>query len=142
VKASYFPTGLPLGVVGEHTGSTSGGVSGDPLPASVAACISWQSGVYWRGGKPRTYVGGLDYSALGNESQLAGSFVTALLADGTNLIAAFNALTSGNFDSVQFGLVSFVSGGVDRVPPLFFPITGCAVHPRMDTQRRRLGKTV
>lgn len=141
VEATYFPTGSPLVVVGTHTGSTAGGVSGDPLPASIAAVISWQSGVYWRGGKPRTYVAGLDISAQGNETELAGGFVTALQTDGDNLIAAMNALTSGNFDSIQFGLVSFVSGGVDRTPPEFFPITGCAVHPRMDSQRRRLGKS-
>jgi hypothetical protein len=141
VEATYFPTGSPLVVVGTHTGSQAGSLDNSPLPASIAAVISWQSGVYWRGGKPRTYVGGLDSSAQGNESQLAGGFVTTLQTEGDGLIAAFNALTSGNFDSVQFGLVSFVSGGVDRSPPLFFPITGCAVHPRMDSQRRRLGKS-
>jgi hypothetical protein len=141
VQATYFPTGSPLVVAGTHTGSTAGGVTADPAPASLAACISWQSGVYWRGGKPRTYVGGLPVNAMNDERELSTGLVTNLLAEGTGLISGFNALLSGNFDSCQFGFVSFVSGGVDRTPPLFFPIVGCAVHPRADTQRRRLGKS-
>jgi hypothetical protein len=141
VTATYFPTGSPLVVVGAHTGSTAGGVStGGPASASLAAVLSWQSGVYWRGGKPRTYIGGLDLSSFADEVTLDPTYISTLLTDGTNLIAALNALASGNFDSIQFGLVSFVSGGVDRTPPVFFPITGVAVHPRIDSQRRRLGK--
>lgn len=141
VQGTYFPTGSPLVVAGTHTGSTAGGVSADPAPASLAACLSWQSGVYWRGGKPRTYVGGLPVSAMADERELDSTFVTNILSDAVNLIAAFNALTSGNFDSCQFGFVSFTSGGTDRTPPLFFPIVGAAVHSRADTQRRRLGKS-
>jgi len=140
VKASYFPTGSPLVVVGEHTGSTAGGVSGDFMAASAAAVISWQAGVYWRGGKPRTYVGGLPLTAQDTQNDLDSGFVSTLLTEADGLITSFNALASGNFDSVQFGFVSFTSGGVDRSPPVFFPITGAAVHSRIDTQRRRLGK--
>lgn len=141
VKATYFPTGSPLVVAGEHTGSVPGGVTeGDPASASIAACISWQSGVYWRGGKPRTYVGGLPLSALQDETQLNGTFITTLLTNADNFISGMNALASGNFNSITFGLVSFLTGGTARVPPVFFPITGDAVHSRIDTQRRRLGK--
>jgi hypothetical protein len=140
VQGTYFPTGSPLVVAGTHTGSQAGSDSSDPAPASLAACISWQSGVYWRGGKPRTYVGGLGVDAMADERELLGSLISGLLTNATNLISGFNALTSGNFDSCQFGFVSFTTGGVDRVPPLFFPIVGAAVHSRADTQRRRLGK--
>jgi hypothetical protein len=141
-SATYFPTGSPLVVVGDHTGSDAGGdTGGDNLPASVAAVVSWQAGVYWRGGKPRTYIGGLKADTLNDVKTLDPTFVTNLVSDGVNWISACNALASGNFDSVQFGLVSFVSGGVDRSPPLFFPIVGATVHSRIDSQRRRLGKS-
>jgi len=140
-KATYFPTGSDLVVVGEHTGSIPGGVSEvDPLPASVAAVLSWQAGVYWRGGKPRTYVGGLPASAVENETTLDPTLVGTLLANGDDLISGFNALASGNFNSLTFSLVSFFTGGELRTPPIAYPIAGVAVHPRIDTQRRRLGK--
>jgi hypothetical protein len=141
VKATYFPTGSDLVVVGEHTGSTNGGITESPdLPASVAAVLSWQAGVYWRGGKPRTYLCGLTESHTTSQTQLDSATITNLLTVGDGLITGFNALASGNFNSITFGLVSFFSGGTLRTPPVFFPISGVAVHSRIDTQRRRLGK--
>lgn len=141
--ATYFPTGSPLVVVGDHTGSDAGSDSdGDPMPASIACCISWQSGVYWRGGKPRTYLAGLQDDVIVSPQFWNSTFRTNLATGADAFLSAVNALASGNFDSIQLGLVSFMSGGVARTPPLFFPFVGASVHPRIDSQRRRLGKAV
>lgn len=107
---------------------------------SMAAVLSWQSGVYWRGGKPRTYLpcqltivtGGTDLITAGNRT----SYTTA----GTGLKNDVNALTSGTITGTTFGFVSFRSGNAERGTPLFFAIVGCVVHPRIGSQRRRNGK--
>ena len=102
--------------------------------------ISWLSTVYWRGGKPRTYIPGGTASDLTGARLLTSTEQTALVTAGNGFRTAINALTQGTITATVLGFVSFTSGSVARVPPLFFAVTGSKSHPRIGTQRRRLGK--
>lgn len=107
---------------------------------AISAVISWLTNVYWRGGKPRTYSGGLAQSQVTADRMLTGAAITAIGTAATNFRTAVNALTAGTITGTQFGFISYSTGNVPRSPAVFFPITGARVHPRLGTQRRRLGK--
>lgn len=139
-QASYFyPTNLLLPSIVPMTG-TGSGTAGAGQVQSACAVISWQTGVYWRGGKPRNYLPDIDDGNYTGQRTLTGAAVTNLIASAGAFRTAVNALTSGAITGTQLGFVSFRSGNADRVPPVFFAFNGVKVHPRIGTQRRRLGK--
>lgn len=135
----YTPgnTELISSIVMTGTGAAAGAVVQDN---SVSVVLSWNSSVYWRGGKPRTYVNGVLAGSLASNTAITGGAQTTYQTAGTNLRNDINALTAGTITGTQFGFLSFSSGNVARSPALFFAITGCRVHPRLGTQRRRMGK--
>jgi hypothetical protein len=135
----YAPGGGELIGTSAMTGA---GTSGGTMVGSLSACknISWLSTVYWRGGKPRTYISGVSNSEASGDFELIGGEITALTTAATGFRTAINALAPGTITGTTLGFVSFSSGKVPRVPSVFFPFTGAVVHPRLGTQRRRLGK--
>lgn len=113
------------------TGSQSG---------SACAVISWQSGVYWRGGKPRTYLPLYTNGVNAGADTLSAAFRTSLATAAVGFKNDVNGLTSGTITGTVFGFVSFQTGNAPRGTPLFFSIVGAVIHPRVGSQRRRLGK--
>lgn len=135
----FLPGNLVLpsivAMTGAGTGTHVAGTSQDNC-----SVISWQTGVYWRGGKPRTY---LPYTPGGNTTgnkSLSAATITSLLSAAGSFRTDINALTAGAISGTQLGFVSFRTGNADRVPPVFFAYSSVKVHPRLGTQRRRLGK--
>lgn len=123
-------------VAAAHTG-TGGTAIGDDAACRV---VSWLSTVYWRGGKPRTYLPGLTTNDTTDGKTLVGATITALKSGAAAFRTAVNALTNGGITGTSLGFVSFRSGNAERATPLFFAFTGSTVHPRIGTQRRRLGR--
>jgi len=107
---------------------------------SVAKVVSWLSTVYWRGGKPRTYLPGCPTADVLNNVQLTAASVSALATSAGAFRTAINVLAPGTITGTKLGFVSFRTGNADRVPAVFYEYTGARVHPRLGTQRRRLGK--
>lgn len=123
-----------------HTVNQPGLVSAQFLnDASAAVVLSWTSNAYWRGGKPRTYLPGIQASYQANAYNITPAGDTAYTAHGSSWITAINALSAPSISNTQFGFVHFFAGGVLLNPGVFYAITGCQVHPRFGTQRRRLG---
>jgi hypothetical protein len=141
-KATYFlPGGLAMESVQPLAGAGTD-VSGADDPGSVCAVISWLANVYWRGGKPRTYLPGLRTADRSGAIGLSVAGAAAIDGNAGLFMADINALAPAGFTSTALGFVSFRSGLADRVPPIFFPFTGHRVHLRLGTQRRRLGHYV
>lgn len=137
----YSPGGSALTSSIAMTGA--GTNAGTPISDNSAAeVLSWLSTVYWRGGKPRTYIPGPVNNNIGSNNSLSGAEVTALTNAGVAFRTAVNALTAGTITGTTLGFVSFFSGNVERVPAVFFAVTGARTHPRLGTQRRRLGRWV
>lgn len=135
----FLPGGLSLPSIVAMTGAGTGtNVATDP--ASCSAVISWQTGVYWRGGKPRTYIAGPPAGNRDDKNSLSSGGVTTYLSAGGAFRTDINALTTGAITGTSLGFVSFRSANADRTPPVFFAFSGVKVHPRLGTQRRRLGK--
>lgn len=137
----YTPGGSELiSVAG--TGYAGTGVAVG-APGAASKVVSWVTTVYWRGGKPRTYVPSISTGDLtAGTDQLAAGTVTAMKTAASGFRTAANALTSGTITSTVLGFVSFFSGNAPRVAPLFFPFTGSTVHPRVGIQRRRDGRWI
>lgn len=121
------------------TGSTPGTVVAVALPASAAICWSWKIGRRYRGGHPRTYIGGLTGTDLLNPNTIAVARVTAHAAAAAAIRSAINGVMVGG-NVANMCCVNYVRNKVPLDPPETDFFTGVSVDSRVDTQRRRLGR--
>lgn len=135
----FLPAGavLPSLVAMTGAGTMTGGFGTDQAASQV---ISWQTGVYWRGGKPRSYLPQPGTTGISNMRVLTPTQQSAVVSAANAYRTAINGLTAGAITGTQLGFVSFRTQNADRVPPVFYAYTGAKCHPRLGTQRRRLGK--
>ena len=117
----------------------SGGVTGASDSAQVACAMSWLIGRHYRGGHPRSYLGGIPTASRASNQQFTATFCNQVISAGT----AFNAAIAATV--IRAGALSHVTvhrykGHAVLVPPVVDPIIGVACTTRVDTQRRRLGK--
>lgn len=124
---------------GLWAGSLAGADTGDLLPASCAAVISWGIARRYRGGHPRTYLCGLTVNARQNARLLTAAKQIAIATAAGAFIGDVAGTASGPITSLELGQVSYYSGGVPRVVPLFDPFITGGSGLRIDSQRRRLG---
>lgn len=131
-----FASGLSLGT---FTGGTS---TGNPMPLSLAGVISWRAQFpRYRGGKPRTYVSGMDSNNIANPRQLTTSARTSLEVAAQGMLSDLNALTFGTGPrSVSMISLATVRAKAPLAVPEQWPIVDATVDVRLGTQRRRLGK--
>jgi len=106
---------------------------------SACVVLSWASSVYWRGGKPRTYLPGIVNTDVVNGHTIATAADTEYTSAANSFLTLVNALSATGITQTQLGFVSFFSAKVPRNPPIFFPILAGSVHGRLGSQRRRLG---
>lgn len=112
---------------------------GSGLGGQVAVVTSWLQSLRYRGGHPRTYWPGGTGADLQDGGHWTGAAVTQFKAASEAFRVGMNALTVGTA-SVQLINLSYRTLNAPRPTPLPVIITGSDVHPRIDTQRRRLGK--
>jgi len=124
---------LSPSVSGTFVGATS-------APANVAAVVSWDIARSYRGGHPRTYLGGVAAAALQDENSFTGTYLTTLSDDAAEFLAAVNALASVG-GPWHLGTLSRIRNHVAIDPPIFEEYLGAFVDSRCDTQRRRLGRS-
>ena|ERR1035437_3871554 len=127
---------------GSASASHNGAVAGNISPASTAAVLSWKIPASWRGGKPRTYLGGIADGSLGDERFLTTAFSAALLTAAAAFRTTVNAITLTGVTRVGLGSVSFVHAKAWRSPPVMFEFVAVGVQQRICTQRRRLGREI
>lgn len=127
------------GAVGTNTTAVTGTASAVAgLPNSTCAVVSWKQALRYRGGHPRTYFPYGGTAPLSGNALPAG-YQSSLLAAATNFISDVNAITSSTM-TLTFCAISYYHGNVLRPVGVPLVITAAAVHARVDTQRRRLGK--
>lgn len=117
-----------------------GGVTGGSHPPQVAYCVSWNVAGTWRGGKPRTYVPGVPFTATSPAGSSTIDPTFAANAD-TTWTAMMSGITSTALSgsTIQLGMVSYYHAHAVRPTPLFYQYTGVRIHERLDSQRRRSG---
>ncbi len=115
--------------VAEGTWNFSTGISGNPAPAEVCVCLSFQgdrvSGVPQARHRGRCYIGPIDASLVDSSGQFSSANRTTLANAGAALLAASNSAANWEWavwSTVNQDIVPVTSGWVDN---------------EFDTQRRR-----
>lgn len=122
-----------LASVGSSAGATEA--------AQVAMCIGWTIARRYRGGHPRTYLGGMVTSSRGVPNQFNAPAIATAAAAGIALRAALNG--GGDHPSgQQMVAVHRTRDLLILNPPETSQIITATVDTRIDTQRRRLGPDV
>lgn len=114
--------------------SLSGTDDTQVLPGGVAAVISWLGSWHYRGGKPRTYYGGLTVGWLNDARTLDGGHISDLQGFASDWMATFNAYTSANVTTQTLGVLL---GNTASSAGTFAPYFGVLVRPQVGSQRRR-----
>lgn len=119
-------------------------VAGNALPPNVAAVISWDVDKRYKGGHPRTYLPGIGEGNLVNPggTNWNATFTSGLKAAGKTFLTQFISALSAQLAGAAVGTLSRRSNYVWNTPPNFWPYIDTKSHPRVDTQRRRLGKEI
>ena len=130
------------GAVGSFSLSHPGtAVAAVDLPVQVALCLSWTISDRYRGGHPRTYLPGIVAGNLSQGRLLTTAGHTQYLNAAAAFLTNMNAITAGA-SSWKMVCVRYFSQHQLLPNPLVRLIGSEAVHGRIDTQRRRLGKEV
>src|SRR5215467_13886591 len=105
----FLPGNLILPSIVAMSGAGSGTATAGTDQAS-SMVVSWQTGVYWRGGKPRSYIPLPLAANIVNNKSLGAGTITNLTTAANGFRSDVNALTSGAISATQLGFVSFRSG--------------------------------
>lgn len=137
----------PDAAFGSAIVSHSGLLTGTPLPASVAVCVSWKVNYRWRGGHPRSYFPAGTTASTTNQRTWTALAVQNFETAVNGWFGAMNAATSGAVSGRLTCLRRYqtlVAGQppTEITPPLPLDFVAFDVDSRIDTQRRRLGPDV
>jgi hypothetical protein len=126
---------------------TAGQDSGPHLPANNALVISWKTSAYYRGGHTRTYLCGIAWDRIANAKDWTAQTIADFDAAALAFRNAVNSIGLAGGHSVTAGFLRLFKPKGSTVdppnyydPPLFYPWVAQVVHPRVDSQRRRLGR--
>lgn len=121
------------------TSTTIGSLTGTPLSANAAACLSWKIARRYRGGHPRTYVGGATPAQLNGPNSWTSLVQSSWVTSGLALRTAINGVTT-SAGNARMCTVHYYRNKALLAVPLVSEITGLTVDSRVDSQRRRLGR--
>lgn len=123
-----------LGLTGEHTGSTAGSLTGDPLTAQVTGLINYQTNERYRGGRGRMYIPPPDVASVETDLAWSSSYVTSRDSGMTAFFDGVDELSIGD----DLLTVVLYHRGTDTVPQGFEAVIGVTCSPVPGTQRRRV----
>lgn len=139
------------GASGQHTGSSSGGLTGTAIPTQVAVNIEYNILRRYRGGKPRMFVPPPDTTKILNPSTWNGTFVTAMNTAIAGFFSTIEALDIGSMGTLAHVNLSYYQGfknitnssGRERAVPqyrteaLLDTVQGYSTKGVMGSQKRR-----
>ena len=128
-----------LGVVATAPGSAPGGVPNPALPASAACCITWPIPRHYRGGHPRTYLGGLCETQQANANTLTPLVISSYQANAVSFRATINGAVNST-GPVRLVCVHRQLHRAVLLPPTTDELGVPVIDSRIDSQRRRLGR--
>lgn len=138
VSIVYIPS-VGNEVTYEGTYTTVGTAAGTTVSdASAAYVINWAISAYYRGGHPRSYLPGVETSAVTNGSAISPTAASGLAGAWNTFRNGLNAFTTTNVTAIVMGTLSFQTGNAWRTTPLFRPFTSVSVRSVLGSQRRRI----
>jgi hypothetical protein len=131
------------GLVGSNTNTAPGtGSATNNLPANVALVISEKIARRYRGGHPRMYLTGQLLINVSVQTNWTPAWVTTASTAAASWRTAINALSLTSMPTIQLVNLSYYTNHLLRPTPTVDVVTAMAVHSRIDTMRRRLGKEI
>lgn len=129
----------PLGSQGTHVASIPGTATGSAAPASASVVGSWVINNRYRGGKPRTYIGGLVTNQMADPQHWLPALVTNMTNAFTGFMNGINtAVNPAGVGPFALGCVHYRSGHVALATPQFDPFVSVSVRSNIRSQRGRL----
>lgn len=116
----------------QATHAFAGGDPTDSAPANVSLVMSWRSNQAGRSFRGRSYIAGIPAHTVVSPQKVDSSEAAGLQTAGNDLLT----LLAGH--TIDLVVVSYFSGGVQRVTPIATPIVRCVCNDQIDTQRKRL----
>jgi hypothetical protein len=129
-------------VIGGFAAPTPGLESGTGAQTMAAVVASWRDGQAYRGGKPRTYLGGIPESARSTTYTWNDTYLNALSGGLADFLNTVNALAPSPITGLKLGCLHRWRAGVALSPPVFAGFTGVRTQKRVCTQRLRLGSEI
>lgn len=135
---------------GAYYQNTTGGVgsvaASVALPNSIAMCISLKVAKRYRGGHGRIYQMGFNAADVTTGANWVTARANACNSGWNNFVLGLNSITAGS-NTYTAVVASYYTHDaakhqIFKTPPETYPILGTAVHTRVDSQRRRLGKEI
>jgi hypothetical protein len=131
---------------GEYEDLSSPGIPGsidhDVEPAQVCVDLNWTIGAFYRGGHPRTQLGGVPMTKRTNSRLWDPTYLSSCVSGMAAFHAALNAITTPDVTSYTHFVPSFQTGGAWRSPPIVRNIISVVGRRTIGTQRRRLTGTI
>jgi hypothetical protein len=120
--------------------ATAGLAAGTADFANLCILINWACGDARRGGKPRSYLPGVNQGANADPANFSAGYVAAISAQIPTFLGHVQGHTSGALVCDNFIDYSKVNGKAYRVAGHAFTITGGAAASVVGTQRRRVDR--
>jgi hypothetical protein len=133
------------GAIYSHT-QVGGGAAGAESN-NDATCINWQILRRYRGGKPRSFIGGVPAGSQATPTTWESDWLGAIASAAAGLLENLPSIGTGGTVIHSVGCVSYYDKTTNPEPPylretpLYEQYFGAAVQQRICSQRRRLGKS-
>jgi hypothetical protein len=111
-----------------------GQITADMCPPQCATLVTWRTGLAGRSFRGRTFLPG-----LAEDRQANGTLVAAQLSEVADFVTQMLAVfgPTGSDANWQFAVISRITAGAPRTPPIATAVTAGVVQTRTGTQRRR-----
>jgi hypothetical protein len=126
--------------------NTAGSNGGNTLAAAACYLANWTVARRYRGGKPRSYFGGVSAADTSSLFDFSTATQTAWATGLANFLAAHTTTVGAGVTFSGLVCLSYYDKALNPIPPytrtapVAYPITAGELHLRICTQRRRLGK--
>jgi hypothetical protein len=120
----------------------AGAISRDVEPAQVCVDLNWTIGAFYRGGHPRTQLGGIPLLSRTNSRLWDPTYLSSCVSGMAAFHVALNAITTPDITSFTHFIPSFQTGGAWRGAPIVRNIISVVGRRTIGTQRRRLTGTI
>jgi hypothetical protein len=126
------------GAEGIGGAAATGTRAGSSIPASNCVVLNHNIARRYRGGHPRTYAPFGANADTATTGTWGGTFLNTCQTNFNAWVAGCLTTSTGGVSLVQYGSVSYFSGGHLRGTPVWDPILSTTSRSRIGSQRRRL----
>jgi hypothetical protein len=123
-----------------RVGDVTGTSEDESCPGQAARMIDWVTNDPRKGGKGRTYVGGIPDGWLADSAKFVPSILSTVNANLATWLGSLAGLSAGTASGLDLVIMSFINGKADRAEGVPFPVRGGFVQPTVCTQRRRVDR--